>query len=399
MLNPHQNPSAPKPTSAPATVLHANRNHASRHVKAKGRRITAALLLGVAVLSAGYGYRLWYSESTHAEAATLPVAHPWHKTLTINSEYVAQIKAAKHIELRSFEKGYLQKIFVDEGQMIEKDQPMFQLMPLLLEAKYKKAAAEYDLSRIEYNNTLLLEQRKVVSPAELALAKAKLDKAKAEMDLGKTHLDLTTVKAPFAGIMDRFHVRPGSLVKEGTLLTALSDNRKMWVYFNVSESDYLNYMEKKKNSDPQPVKLMLANGHLFPQEGQVDTIEADFNNETGNVAFRASFSNPDGLLRHGQTGTVLLPQKIDDALVIPQKATFEVLDKKFVYVVDEGGALHMREIKIAQEVPHLFVIKSGLSEGDTVLLEGLGKAQEGLHIQAKMLTADKVLSTLDLPVD
>jgi membrane fusion protein (multidrug efflux system) len=245
----------------------------------------------------------------------------------------------------------------------------------------------------------MLERKKVVSPAELALAKARLQKAKAEMDLAETHLQFSTVKAPFDGIMDRFHVRLGSLVEEGELLTFLSDNSSMWVYFNVSETDYLSYMEHKKNDKPMPAKLMLANGELFENEGEINTIEADFNNETGNVSFRATFPNPKGLLRHGETGTVLLAQTLKNALIIPQKATFEVLDKKFVYVVDKDGMLRTREIKVAQEVPHLFAIRNGLKDDDTILLEGLGKVHAGMHVEVQYQSPQAVLASLKLPLD
>jgi membrane fusion protein (multidrug efflux system) len=217
----------------------------------------------------------------------------------------------------------------------------------------------------------------------LLLAKARLSKAHAEMEVAQAHLQFSTVKAPFSGIMDRFNVRLGSLVNEGDLLTTLSDNSQMWVYFNVSEADYLDYMEHKKVDNEIPVELLLANNSLFPHQGKIDTIEADFNNENGNVAFRATFPNPEKLLRHGETGSVLLTKKYKDALVIPQKATFEVLDKKFVYVVSAQNEIRSQQITIAAEVPHLFVIASGINESDHILLEGLGKVHIGDVVKTK----------------
>jgi membrane fusion protein (multidrug efflux system) len=324
---------------------------------------------------------------------------PWRETLEISDDYVAQIRAIQHIDLRSFEKGYLQKIFVNEGQAVKKGEPMFQLMPVLLEAELGEAKAEYERERIEYDNTKSLFEHKVVSANELALAKARLSKAEAEKKLAETHLSLTTMSAPFDGIVDRFRVRLGSLVDEGQLLTTLADNSQMWVYFNVSEADYLDFMAKKEENVKIPVTLLLANGQPFTQSGFIDTIEADFDNKTGNVAFRATFPNPDALLRHGETGTVRLTRKVENALVIPQKATFEVLDKKFVYVVDDKGTLQSREIKVAEEVPHLFAIRSGLQEGDTILLEGLGKVQAGQKVAIDLQSSKQVLASLALPVE
>lgn len=356
----------------------------------------AVIVFSVAVIGAILFFHFHHGEEEKIEAE-FPVTNPWHETLEIKKEYVAQIRAVQHIELRSLEKGYLQNIYVDEGQFIRKGQKMFQIMPLLLQAELKKATAEYQLAKIEYDNTLLLHKKNVVSANELALTKARLDKAHAEMELANAHLQFTTVKAPFDGIMDRFRVRLGSLVDEGELLTTLSDNSKMWLYFNVSEADYLDYMEHSKKSDEKiPVELRLANGDLFQYTGKIDTIEADFNNEVGNVAFRATFPNPQQLLRHGETGTVLLTKKYENALVIPQKATFEVLDKKFVYVVDEEGKVRSQQISIAAEVPHLFIIASGVSVSDKILLEGLGKVHIGDTIKTEEQDRETVKQGLKL---
>ncbi len=336
-------------------------------------------------------------EAHHEAETSFAVTKPWRKSLNVETQYVCQIRAIQHIEIRAFEKGYLQSIFVDEGQNIKKDEKMFQIMPMLMQAEYEKKKAEYSISQIEYTQTEGLAKKKVVSLNELALAKAKFEKSKATLDLAKTHLDFTTVSAPFAGIMDRFQVRLGSLIEQGQLLTTLSDISSLWVYFNVSERDYLNYMEKKKTvAAPVVAKLLLANGKVYEHEGKIDTIEADFDNATGNVAFRASFPNPDQLLRHGETGNVILTEALTDVLLIPQKATFEILDKKYVYVIDGKGAVQSREITIAKEVPHLFVVQSGLTDGDTVLIEGLGKVTKGQKVKTRLQNPDEVMKSLEL---
>jgi membrane fusion protein (multidrug efflux system) len=336
-------------------------------------------------------------EAHHAENGSLSVTKPWRKNIEVTKEYVSQIKAIQHIELRAFEKGYLQSTYVDEGQMIKKGEKLFQIMPILLQAEFEKAKAEYEITSIEFGQTEKLAKQKVVSKNELALTKAKLDKKKAILDMARAHLNFATVVAPFDGIMGRFKVRLGSLVEEGELLSTLSDISQLWVYFNVSESDYLNYMALKKSTgDAGEVKLLLPNGKNFEHTGKIDTIEADFDNETGNVAFRASFPNPDGLLRHGETGNVILSETIPNALVIPQKATYEVLNKRFVYVVDQKGVVQPREIEIEREVPHLFIVKSGLTEQDTILLEGLGKVNKGQVIKTKFLDLTSVMKGLEL---
>jgi membrane fusion protein (multidrug efflux system) len=324
------------------------------------------------------------------------VTSPLQKDTLITRDYVCQIRSISHIELRAMERGYLEKIFVDEGQHVKKGQLMFQIMPMLYKAELQKAQAEADFAEIEYKNTKQLADSNVVAPNELAMAKAKLDKAKAELALAQVHLQFTQVRAPFDGIMDHFQVRLGSLVEEGDLLTTLSDNSKMWVYYNVPEAEYLDYKAKVKKDSTMKVNLVMANNKMFDYPGVVETIEADFNNETGNIAFRATFSNLNGLLRHGETGNIQMQVPLSNALIIPQKATYEVLDKKYVYVVDKDNALRSKEITIAAEMPHIYAVQAGLAKDDKILLEGLRLVRENEKIHFKFVRPDSVISHLDL---
>jgi membrane fusion protein (multidrug efflux system) len=302
--------------------------------------------------------------------------------------------------LRALERGYLQNIYVDEGKTVRKGQTMFQIMPLLYRAELQKAEAEANYAEIEYLNTKQLADSNVVSKNELLLAKAKLNKAKAELALAQVHLGFTEIKAPFNGIMDRFQVRLGSLLDEGDLLTTLSDNSEMWVYFNVPEAEYLNYKTNLKKDSVMRVKLQMANNEIFEYPGIVKTIEADFNNETGNIAFRATFPNPKGLLRHGETGNVIATSVMKNALIIPQKSTFEVLEKKYVFVIDKDNVIHQKEITIASELPDLFVITDGVTENDRIMLEGIRKVRDNEKIaEYKYEDPKKVLKNLKVYVE
>jgi membrane fusion protein (multidrug efflux system) len=265
---------------------------------------------------------------------------------------------------------------VDEGKYVKQGQTMFQIMPLQYKAELQKSEAQAKFAEIEYLNTKQLADSNVVSVNELALAKAKLDKAKAELSLAQVHLGFTEIKAPFNGIMDRFQVRLGSLLNEGDLLSTMSDNSKMWVYFNVPEAEYLNFRMSEKKDSLMKVNLLMANNLMFDYSGIVQTIEADFNNETGNIAFRATFPNPKGLLRHGETGNVQMTVPLKNVLIIPQKATFEILEKKYVFIVDKDNVTHQREITITSEMPDLYIVKAGLSENDRIVLEGIRKVKD-----------------------
>lgn len=331
----------------------------------------------------------------HQEAKFL-VTSPVKKDTAVFHEYVCQIRSIQHIEVRALERGYLQEIYVDEGQLVKKGQLMFKIMPIIYQAEMQRAQAEASFANIEYQNTKSLADDNIVSPSELALAKAKLDKARAELALAQAHLTFTEVKAPFDGIMDRFHVRLGSLIDEGELLTTLSDNSKMWVYFNVPEAEYLDYIMAQKDDNKLKVRLLMANNREFNQVGIVETIEADFNNETGNIAFRATFPNPKGILRHGETGNILMDIPLDNVVLVPQKATFEILDKRFVFVVDKNNVIHQREITIGEEMQDLFVVKNGVKEGEKILLEGLRKVKDGDKIEVDYVDPTEVISHLKL---
>jgi len=330
------------------------------------------------------------------ETASFNVTSPLVKDTLIDKDYVAQIRSINHIELRAQEKGYIQGIYVDEGQFVHKGQLLFKIMPNLYESDVNRAKAEAKYAEIEYQNTKNLAAKDIVAPQEMTMAKARYEKAKAELASTNTHLGFTEIRAPFTGIVGRLHVRKGSLVDDGELITELSDNSKMWVYFNVPEAEYLNQMSDRTTNNPMHVRLRMANGKEFTQDGVVETIESDFDNETGNIAYRATFPNPKGLLRFGETGNVVITSPYANALMIPQKATFEELEKKYVYVITKDNKVKAREIKIAAELPHLYVVASGLGKDERILLDGLRMVQENQTISSKYQTPEKVMSNLDL---
>ncbi len=230
------------------------------------------------------------------EHRKIVLTSPKAMDVTVTQRYVCQIHAQRHINVRALENGFLNEISVREGQAVKKGDVMFKIVP--------------------------------------TRNKAKLDAESAN------------VTAPFDGIIDRLHEQQGGLIKEGDILTTLSDNRVIWVYFNVPERQYLEYMANRPQHEADTIELVLANQTKFEQTGKISAIDAKFNNETGNIAFRADFPNPHGLLRHGQTGTILIHRKLHNAIVIPQRATYEILDKRYVYVVDNEEVL--RKLKSSQ---------------------------------------------------
>jgi membrane fusion protein (multidrug efflux system) len=305
----------------------------------------------------------------------------------------------RNIELRAQEKGYLQDIYVDEGQYVKAGQLLFRIMPKIYEAELLKAEAEAKIAGIELQNTKILAEKNVVSKNELAMAEAKLDQANAETALAKVHLSFTEIRAPFDGTIDRLPLKLGSLVDEGELLTSLSDNSQMFAYFNVSEPEYLDYETNVKDRANSKVSLLLANNRPLKYQGNVETVESEFNNETGNIAFRARFPNPEKLLKNGETGKVQMTVPLHDALVIPQKATYEIQDKKYVYVVDKSGVVKSKNITVTGEMPDLYVVGSGISENDRILLEGVQKVKEDNRIEADYKSPEEVVAQLRLKAE
>ncbi|MFI1772246.1 efflux RND transporter periplasmic adaptor subunit [Thalassobellus citreus] len=338
-------------------------------------------------------------KETKKEEVKFLVTNPIKKDTIITKDYVSQIHSIRHIELRALEKGYLQKVFVDEGQHVKKGQNMFQIMPNIYQADLQKAKAEAEVAKIELKNTQLLSDGNVVSANELAISKANYEKAKAEVVLAETHLSFANVKAPFNGVMDHLEAREGSLLDEGELLTTLSDNSKMWVYFNVPEAEYLDYIISKDKQANKEVDLLMANNKLFNQTGIIETIEGEFNPETGNIAFRATFPNPDGILRHGETGSVIMKIPYKDVIIIPQKATFEVLNKKYVFVVGKDHVVRQREITVGGELPNIFIVDKGLTQNDQILLEGIRMVKDQEKIETKFENPKSVLSHLAIQAE
>jgi membrane fusion protein (multidrug efflux system) len=330
---------------------------------------------------------------------------PARRDVPTRQDYVCQIHSRRHIKLQAIEGGYLQEIRVQEGQSVEEGQLLFKLLPVVFKARMETNRAKLQLAEINLRNTRKLFEQNVVSDQELAMATAEVGRAQAEFDRAAAEYGFTNIVAPFDGIIDRQYMQQGSLVEEGDILTTVSDNSLMWVYFNVPEANYLRYKSLPNASDPKnpqrlrlsgaTIELRLANGNIFDQNaGDTVTVESDFDNKTGNIQFRADFPNPDRLLRHGQTGTLLINQTLHDALVIPQRATFEILDRQYVYVVGEDDIAHQREITVSHELDDIFVVGSGLEESDRLVLEGVRQVHEGEHLEFEVRSPDEALSNL-----
>ena len=257
------------------------------------------------------------------------------------------------------------------------------------------------LFRSELQNVKTLSDKNIVSKTELEKAEANFDAANSKIEEAKANeasaninLSLAEIKAPFDGTINRIPFKTGSLIDEGTLLTSLSNNKEVFAYFNFSEKEYLGYTTQKENGEKGNIMLLLANGQLHKYKGSIETIDGEFDKNTGNIAFRAKFPNPELLLKHGSSGKVQLTNELKNALLIPQKATFEIQDKFYVFVVDANNVVKARNILIMQRLPHLYVIESGISTNDKIIYEGIQNVKDGDKILTEFLSMKQFLSQL-----
>lgn len=331
------------------------------------------------------------------ETGKYNITSPIVMDTSYTKEYVAQLQSIQNVEIHALVKGYLEKINVDEGQLVRSGQVLFNIMPNQYQAAYAKAKANARTLDLELQNVKKLQDKNIVSETELAIAQSKLDEANAELASAELELGFTEIKAPFEGTIDRIKFKAGSLIDEGTLLTSISNNKDIFAYFNMSEIEYLDFKKRSNTDEKNAVSLLLANGQLHNHKGTIETIESEFDNTTGNIAFRAKFPNPELLLKHGETGKVRLTVPIEDALIIPQKATFELQDKIYVYVIDRDNVARSKNITIKQRLPNVYILDPGqLSPNDKILLDGLQTVKDDDKIEPEFVPARKVLNDLQL---
>ncbi len=342
---------------------------------------------------------------------TYPIFTPIEKDTVYYKDYIADIQASQYVEVRSRVKGYIEKMHIDEGMRVKKGQLLFSLTNQeykedLMKAKaiLKNAIAEAKTAELDYYNAKLLEEKEVISQTEVDMAQAKLEAKNAKVDEAKSKevsallsISFTKIKAPFDGVVNRIPNKKGSLIDEGDLLTTISNNRHVNVYFNMSEKEYLEFAKTNKvSARNSKVSLLMANNTLHPQEGVIETVEGEVNKYTGNIAFRAKFSNQKNLLKQGSTGKIRMKTQLKNVLMIPQKSTFEIQDQVYVYALDSTNTVYMKAVVSRLRIPHFFIIESGLSLTDRIVFEGIQTVKDGMKIVPDTVLFTEVLDKISL---
>lgn len=345
--------------------------------------------------------------------SSIPVVKLTEQDIVMSKEYVADIQAIKNVEIRSKISGFLDDILVDEGAFVKKGELLFILNDQEYRADVAKARAamnsiiaETRTVALEVEKVKILVNKKIVSTAELDVAKAKLhaiearvEEAKAALHYAETKLAYTRVKAPYDGIIDRIPLKVGSLLDEGTLITSVSDISSVFIYFNISENEYLEYLRQKphlKNHEENEVQLILADGKTYEHFGKIETVVSEFEGNTGSIAFRAKFPNPESLLKHGASGKVSLSNELEDALLLPQKSVFEIQDKNYVFILDASNKVKMRHFEPKARIDDYYVVATGIQKGEAIVYEGIQNIKDGMAIIPKFIQLDssKITSLL-----
>ncbi|MGK6351162.1 efflux RND transporter periplasmic adaptor subunit [Parapedobacter sp. DT-150] len=354
------------------------------------------------------------NEQAAATPQRLPVLTLSLQQATTYDEYPATLEGSKDIEIRPQVDGQLEHIYVDEGAYVQQGQPLFRINPRayneqLNNAKASLAAAEANLAnaRIDVAKLTPLVKNQVLSEVQLntalgaeRVAEANVMQAKAMVEGAQINLGYTVIAAPTAGYIGRIPFKTGSLVSTTTpeALTVLSEIRNVFVYFSLSENDFIGFKKRvqgstiaEKITHLPPVDLVLPDGTTYAQKGKVELVSGQFDNRTGTITFRAVFPNEDGLLRSGNTGRVRIPQVSSSVMLIPQEATFEVQDKVFVFAVSDSNRVESRPIAVAGKSGTSYLVEKDMVPGDRIVYAGLDRLQDGAFITPEPVTLDSLM--------
>lgn len=365
--------------------------------------VLMALLL-VSIFSCSTGS----SKTTDGEnnPIALPIQVVDTTTAVTVKDYLGTIEGKVNVEIRPQVEGILEEIYVDEGVFVTKGQKLFKInaQPYQEElnnalanenvekAKLENAELEVDRLKPLVENDVISEVRLRTAKSDYDVAKASLDQASAAVASARINLEFTTIKAPVSGFIGRIPKRIGNVVSKSDPLTELSDISEVYVYFAMSESDFLYFRKKygkqdstKESTDTAQlipnVSLVMADGAVYPEQGVVDAISGQVNRTTGAISLRATFPNPDTILRSGNTGTLKMEERQPGVLTVPQVATTQLQDKIFVYTLTADNTVKQQAVEVTGKSGNNYIVKSGVSVNDRIVLSGLDKLSDGMEIK------------------
>jgi membrane fusion protein (multidrug efflux system) len=345
-------------------------------------------------------------EGKTAQKAPAAMSYPTIKVVKTSIDnivsYPASIEGIVNSQIRAKVAGYVQEVFVDEGEMVKKGQPLFRLETQSLSQDAGAAKARINAAQVEVDKLKPLVEKNIISNVQLQTAMANLEQAKSNYQSISANIDYANIKSPVNGVVGSIPFRKGNLVsgQDPQPLTTVSSIEQVYAFFSMNEKDLLGFIksidgktfEEKAKNLPK-VQLKLADGSIYDEMGEIETIGGQINPNTGTVQFRATFPNPRGLLRNGSSATLLLSEKLDNVLAVPALSTFEQQNKNFVYLV-QGDSLVTKAITPVATVNGLTILE-GLNEGDQILAKGVGSARPGTKIIPQLTSLDSILNSFD----
>lgn len=353
------------------------------------------------------------------QAAAYPVIEIEARTTTIYSTYPATIEGQQNIEIRPKVEGFIERIFVDEGATVQKGQDLFLINAPQFEQEARSARAAVQIAQanvnsaqMEVNKVRPLVEKNIISKYQLESAlfslqsqEAQLAQAKATLANASTNVGYTRITSPVNGVIGTLPYKIGSLVSSNTPLplTTVSNVSNIFAYFSINEKQVLEIAGNfggpstiDKLAAMPPVSLILANGTEYKHPGKIETTGGLINTATGSISVRATFPNPGNLIRSGSSGSVKIPITIDSAIVIPQKATYEIQGKKFVYIVAEDGSISSKAVAVMDnDDGKFYIVEDGLAKGDRVVIDGLATLRDGITIKPAPVNADSLYKPID----
>ena len=338
------------------------------------------------------------------QALPFPVVTVPSQTVTAYATYPTSLEGIINSEVRAKTSGYITHVLVDEGQKVRKGQTLFRLETQSLNQDAAAARANVNAAQVEVNKLKPLVEKNIISGVQLETAKAKLAQAQSAYNSISANIGYATIKSPVDGYVGSIPFREGALISPSSQvpLTTVADIDKIYAFFSLNEKAYLDFIEKNEGKTLEDkiknlpkVRLILANGTLYDQEGTVETINSQVNPSTGTVSFRAVFDNPNRLLSSGYSGRIQLPNTYENATVVPASATYERQGITYVYKVQGDTLATTSAINILERVDNLVIVKDGINPGDKVVAKGVGKLRDQTPIIAQPADFDSIAKGLD----
>jgi membrane fusion protein (multidrug efflux system) len=345
-------------------------------------------------------------EPTTKDQSSDPAPYPTVKVDKRSVEevvsYPAGIEGVVNSQVRAKVAGYILQVLVDEGQAVKRGQPLFKLETQSLSRDADAAKSRIRIAQVEVEKLEPLVAQDIISPVQLETAKANLEQAESNYQSILANIGYSNIHSPVDGVVGTIPYRAGNLVsaQDAVPLTTVSKIDKVYAYFSMNEKDFISFIRERKSerfdamaTTLPPVQLQLADGSVYEHEGTIETISGSVDPNSGTVRFRATFPNPEGLLRNGSSGTIRLTKKLEDVLVVPTLSTFEQQGKTFVYLV-ENDSLNAKSIDVQAETQGLTVLQ-GLNVGDQILAKGIGKVGPGTRIIPKLTVIDSIVQSFN----